>query len=63
MVNKLGPNADSYKLLKGTLIVIIVSFFGSNGWPPGGIPDGDPKGLKDPGTDPGPPTAPVASLA
>ena len=43
-------------------MVMIVSFFGSNGWPPGGIPEG-PKGLKEPGTDPGPPTAPVASLA
>jgi hypothetical protein len=62
MVNKLGPNEDSYKLLKGTLIVIIVSFFGSNGWPPGGIPEGpdSPLGLKEPGTDP---ADPVASLA
>ena len=65
MVNKLDPKADSYRLLKGNLMVMIVSFFGSNGWPPGGIPDGNdcPEGLKDPGTDPGPPTAPVASLA
>jgi hypothetical protein len=62
IVNKLGPNADSYRLLKGNLIVMIVSFFGSNGWPPGGIPEGNdcPKGLKEPGTDP---AGPVATLA